>query len=363
MIPREDKAMNEWGTVRFSEPLYSLVSSKFYVYKRTMDFKCGVNGFEDLFNTLDTDERRLLIVAGTEKGRVFLIDYKANRIVHCYRSDKWLNSTILCRKTIICSGMNRYLEFFSLRRTKPIMRLRAISDFEAYHNKGIIINRRDRRTNVMANTGYLDFQVVQVHSRKVLRKFKIPNVALASNNRDQFRQKCILNYKLIEDSPLVCFLAADDPHFYIYDYFKCIMISKMPLYRADELEDKIFLTNTMIANSNKVLVVLLQFTKHSANIKKVKSILFVHKILTIGEKRSTLEFMFPLVIKDLEIVMACDITDTEMIVVEGVEKSALLLLGTASGITKTIVLDLGNKKYIESSVIQKCTSSKLSSPR
>jgi hypothetical protein len=359
MIPREDKAMNEWRQVRFSEPLYSLVSRNFYVYKRTMDFKCGPNGFDDLFNTLDTDERRLLIVAGTEKGRVFLIDYKANRVVQCYRSDNWLNSTVLSRHTIICSGISRYLEFFSLRHRNPVLRLHAVPDFEAYHNKGIIVNRRDRRCNIVANIGYLSFQVVQVHSRKVLRKFKIPSAALASSSRNQIRGKSILNYKLIEDSPLVCFLATDDPHLYVFDYFKCIVISKLPLYQAEDLEDKIYLTNTMIANSSKVLVVLLQFTKLSAKAKRVKSVLFVHKIVSNGEKKTALEFMFPLVIKDLEIVMDCDITDTEMIVVEGVEESALLLLGTSSGITKTIVLDLCKKSYIESSVIQKCTNSSL----
>ena len=158
-------------------------------------------------------------------------------------------------------------------------------------------------------------------------------------------------------------MATDDPHLYVFDYFKCIVISKMPLYRAEELADKIYLSNTMIANSRKVLVVLLQFTKQNTNVKRVKSVLFVHKIESTAAKRSALVFMFPLVIKDLEIVMACDITDSEMIAVEGVQSSALLLVGTTSGITKTIVLDLGNKNYIESSVIQKCTNSNLSSPR
>lgn len=366
IINSESLKYKKWYETRFSPPVAIEVNNGIRAETRTLDLSDMQGGeLRDMLNTLDVDEERQLLVSGSEKGKVFLVDFGRNKVRNVYESDNWLSSTLICRESIVVAGCKRRIEVFPFRGSHVAFRVQANPEFEAYYNRGIIALRRDRRCNVVANTGYASFTLMQAHTRKVILRLKIPSACLSGARRayDVNHKPVVQNFVLMEDSSLLCFLCAEDPHLYIYDYSRMILIYKLKLFDAETLSTNKFLSNNILISSKDVLVTVLQFSMNKRGPKNIKSVLFVHRIIREKRKPVGFEFLFSLLHTDLEIIMCSDITHQPHIQVEGVESPVLLLLGGSSGVTRTLIIDLKNKRSFEPSKIQKSSMCTILLPR
>jgi hypothetical protein len=352
MIPREDSKEDHWSMVRFSEPIYRLIGNM-NTSTQVMGFRSCRKAFEDNFNTLDFDPGRQRAVAGTEKGHIFYIHMGQNRIRMCFGADSWLNSTVFCCDSVLSTGSSKAVLQFRLVSPLPVLRLQLDASFEGYSHKGIILQRRDDRSNVTANAGFLSFVFLHGKTRKVTRRIAVP--------ADQVRgplelhaPKVVHTYIALRRSSLICFMLCEDPHLYVFDYLAMKIIYRLPLYDCRTLTQRSFLSNIVMSCYDEYFVVILQFNLNNKGVKKKKTIIYFFRMIKgidFGEALKV-EFLFFDSKEHLEVVISCDfhkmIGDTpEMGIYSTQGDFYFLVLGMTNGMMRSMLADFQTKTMIE----------------
>ena len=362
MIPREDSNEDHWSSVRFSEPIYRVIGNM-HTSTQVMGFRSCRKGFEDNFNTLDFDPDRQIAVAGTEKGHIFYIHLKRNKILMCFQADSWLNSTIFCGDSVLSTGSSKTILQFKLTSPTAILRLKLDSSFEGYSHKGIILQRRDKRSNLIANAGYLTFLFLHGKTQKVTRRIAIPADQVRGPLDAQVR-KVVHTYIALRHSSLLCFMLCEDPHLYVFDYLAMKIIYRLPLFDSRTLTQRSFLSNIVMTSYDDYFVVILQFNINNKGVMKKNSIIYFFRVLkdqpsTGGHKVDYLFFsgkegIESVISSDLHKLMS-DKPELNKFASQG--NYYFLVMGTAAGLYRVAIVNFDTKTAEDLFSIRMCESS------
>ena len=368
MIPREDSNEDHWSSVRFSEPIYRVIGNM-HTSTQVMGFRSCRKGFEDNFNTLDFDPDRQIAVAGTEKGHIFYIHLKRNKILMCFQADSWLNSTIFCGDSVLSTGSSKTILQFKLTSPTAILRLKLDSSFEGYSHKGIILQRRDKRSNLIANAGYLTFLFLHGKTQKVTRRIAIPADQVRGPLDAQVR-KVVHTYIALRHSSLLCFMLCEDPHLYVFDYLAMKIIYRLPLFDSRTLTQRSFLSNIVMTSYDDYFVVILQFNLSNKGLKKKKTIIYFFKTVQSRDERGvrSIEFLFFIAKEHFEIIISCDLHQLigdlpEIGIYSSQGDYFFLVLGMTVGLMRPLLINLDDKSMIELPAGKQSESSRLISSR
>ena len=337
-----------WDNVKFGESTkYNFqADSALELYEMTLDLKKSKDRFEgDIINTLDVNPRKKMFVVGTEKGRVIVFSLQKNRVIHWFQSDTWLNSAILFHKTIICSGFNKSILAYSIRTKPCILHIKSDSKLEGFTNKGVIYSKMNDRCFMLANTGFVQFKVFNIHTRRLLRCFKIPELEFSRDNTESkaVSKRVVSNYTLMSKSKTIAFVTIDDSNLYFYDLFQLKMMGSIKLRNALELGNKMFLANTVLMADENYLFVIQQFLKNSTKKSKSKSRVFFYlsqiNKATTGAINPTL--LQNCELEGLDMIISSDIFKLR-VPFYGAYNGYMIVLGLTSATATSYVVDLDN---------------------
>lgn len=349
-----------WSDLKFEEPT-EFRAGEFLVKKYELNFNKLRGGFDDMINLLEADFKKFVLV-GTEKGKIFVVDMRNKRVLSVIQSDTWLNSIFLSKTTVMASGLHRRIEGYSLRAKPCLFRYDSRQQQAAFGSKGVVFQKVNNRSFVIANTGFLRFTIFNSRSRKIVRTFQIPPHFIVKNSRAETgpepSKRVILNYSALKVSGVICFMLKGDAHLYFFNCKTQQLLHVVKLFSQEDLGSAMFLANTVMLPCGDFILVILQFRRNSESSKKVKTILYVHQVVTACEKQRILYHFF-LDLKDFEIIYSHDIKPVTNQVM-GVDKGFTLILGTSVGVSRCIVVDLQRQTYVPRTVIRK---SNISSPR
>jgi hypothetical protein len=314
-----------WENVKFGETTkYNFQGdSLLELYEMTLDLKNSKDKFQDdIINTLDVNPKKKMFVVGTEKGRVIVFSLQKNRVVHWFQSDTWLNSAILFHQTIICSGFNKSILAYSIRAKPCMLQIKSDSKLEGFTNKGVIFSKMNQRCFMLANTGFVQFKVLNIHSRKLLRCFKIPESDFSQEGTGTkvISKRVVSNYTLMNNSKTIAFVTINDCNLYFYDIFLKRMMGSIKLRDPLELGDKMFLANTILMADENYLIVIQQFLKNSTKKSKSRTFFYLSQI-----NKATTGAIVP------KLLQNCELERLDMIISSDIFKLRVPFFGAYSG--------------------------------
>ena len=327
-----------------------------------LDFNKLRGGFEDMINVIEADFKRHLLV-GTEKGKIIVVHMRLKRVLSVIQSDPWLDSLFLSRNTVMASGCHRLIEGYSLGAQSCLFRLDCRQPHTAFGSKGVLFHKLNSQSFAIASTGYLRFMIFHTRSRKVLRVFQAPLRATDRHARPEPEndgRRVVMNYSALKVSGVICLMLKGDPQLYFFNCRSFRLLHTVKLFDPAGLGSTIFLANTVLLPCGDFLLTILQFRKNCEASDKVKSILYVHQLETDGDRQRVL-FHFFLELRDFETIYSHDIKPVTHQVM-GVDRGFTLILGTAVGLSRCIVVDLQRQTYVPRTVIRKSQISRLCSP-
>lgn len=368
---KEEDEEDTWIGVKFSEAemiRLDQTQEHLLVPKRTLNFNEGgrFDELEDSINTLDADNRRDLIAVGTEQGRIFVINFKKNKVHMCVQGEEQVESAILCGEQIYSSsGEEKTIQGYSNRATPCRFRLRCVSKREAYSSKGIHLSKIDKKHNILANTGYLTFKIFHSITKKVLRSFDIKDLfhqyRMPSNN--PHFPLVLLNYTLIESSRMVALLVERDHCLYFFDYFLFQLLPPIELSKPKDFGSTVFLQNTVMMSNCNYFIVILQFSKNQTRKVEKKTRLYVCRVGLNQGVHATAEMLFYCDLDNVETIIANDITKLDSKSNTNFREGFVIVLGTVRGVSRVYHLDLENKSCRQFSEYRKCPKSRFVSCR
>lgn len=345
-----------WENVKFGDSTkYNFQGdSLLELYEMTLDLKKSKDKFEDdIINTLDVNPRKRMFVIGTEKGRVLLFSLHKNRVVHWFQSDTWLNSAILFHKTIICSGFNKSILAYSIRTKPCILQIKSDSKLEGFTNKGVIYSKMNHRCFMLANTGFVQFKVLNIHTRRLLRCFKIPESEFSRDDSETkvVSKRVVSNYTLMDSSKTIAFVTINDCNLYFYNLFLHKMMGAIKLRNALELGNKMFLANTILMADEHYLIVIQQFLKNSAKKTKPRTYFYLSQV-----NKAITGAISPMLLQNcelegLDIIISSDIFKLR-VPFFGAYAGYVMVLGMTSATTKSFVIDLDKHTCLQSSNVK-----------
>jgi hypothetical protein len=333
-----------WDNVKFGgSTKYTFQGDELLeLYEMTLNLKMSKDKFEgDIINTLDVNPRKKMFVVGTEKGRVLVFSLEKNRVIHWFQSDTWLNSAILFHKTIICSGFNKSILAYSIRTKPCILHIKSDSKLEGFTNKGVIYSKMNHRCFMLANTGFVQFKVLNIHTRRLLRCFKIPESEFSHDDSETkvVSKRVVSNYTLMSNSKLIAFVTINDCNLYFYDLFLLKMMGSIKLRNALELGNKMFLANTVLMADENFLIVIQQFLKNSTKKSKSRTYFYLSQINKASTGAISPTLLQNCELEGLDMIISSDIFKLR-VPFFGAYAGYVMVLGLTSATTMSYVIDL-----------------------
>ena len=350
-----------WKGVKFSSP--KLFSHEFEgdshldLFEKVIDLRKSKDKFgEDIINTIDVSTRKKIIVVGTEKGRVIVFSIHHNKVMMCILSDNWLNSTIIFHKTVVCSGFNKKIEFYSMRSKPCLFRIHCSTKLDGFTNKGVIFKKLNQRCYMISNVGYLKFKVLNVHTRRVLKCFNLTEKDFSNNeiehNQNDSSLGVLSNYTMMSNSKVIAFTSSKESNLYFYDLLAGKMINSIRIKDPVQLGSKYFVANTLMLTYGDWVVYIQQFLKNMTRNQKRRNFLYLCKLEKSGlQGKPEAKQLMDIELEDLEIIISSDIINIEHLFC-GASNGFVLVLGTTIGNTLTYVLDIDKLKCIRVSVMK-----------
>ena len=269
-----------WMSLRFSEGKIIKFEDEMQHVLRTLSFGSPDHQFDDMISTIHTRARMKYLLVGMESGYVFVFWVPGNRAKGIIRADKWINNLFLTHNEIFVSGRHRRIEAYSIHGLKPVFRLQANQNQEAYSSKGLMFSDLGWANRLIMNTGGVTFTILNAKTRKVLQIFSIPEHALKyPGEPNSSSPRVILNYAVQPKRAVLMFMLKDNPSLYVWDMRKQLLLKRLELYDSNYMISKRLHMLTILMGSSDVhLTVVIQFAKTTERTRRIKTVAYVVEI-------------------------------------------------------------------------------------
>ena len=274
-----------WMSLRFSEGKIIKFEDEMQHVLRTLSFGSPDHQFDDMISTIHTRARMKYLLVGMESGYVFVFWVPGNRAKGIIRADKWINNLFLTHNEIFVSGRHRRIEAYSIHGLKPVFRLQANQNQEAYSSKGLMFSDLGWANRLIMNTGGVTFTILNAKTRKVLQIFSIPEHALKyPGEPNSSSPRVILNYAVQPKRGLLMFMVREDPNLYFWDLRSSKIVKHFELYKVQHTrQNNIIVINVLMGCTKDSVITIIQFAKNTVP-RRIKSICYVQSTIDISPK-------------------------------------------------------------------------------
>lgn len=269
-----------WMSLRFSEGKIIKFEDEMQHVLRTLSFGSPDHQFDDMISTIHTRARMKYLLVGMESGYVFVFWVPGNRAKGIIRADKWINNLFLTHNEIFVSGRHRRIEAYSIHGLKPVFRLQANQNQEAYSSKGLMFSDLGWANRLIMNTGGVTFTILNAKTRKVLQIFSIPEHALKyPGEPNSSSPRVILNYAVQPKRAVLMFMLRQNPNLYIWDMRKKTILKRLETYDVSYLHNKRLSVLTVLMGSSDLhMTAVVQFAKTTERTRRIKTVAYVVEI-------------------------------------------------------------------------------------
>ena len=250
--------------------------------RRELNLSLPSKPFDDLVNCIASDSLDCHLLAfATEKGFIYVFNFEKNQMVTCIKADRWIGSLLINKQKVLISNYAFVVCEYHIRSKALLNRVQpSTSEREGFGPKGVIFTELKTRGTVLFNSGYLNFKIYSIKTKKVLRvlnPFSNPS-KIDKSEPTKRAGKMILNYNVNREKSILLIILKDDPYLYLQDLkqFKCLPSIK--LYNAEELPKGMFLLNSLMVSHGCYCFIALQFLNPKASKPRIVSVLLIVKI-------------------------------------------------------------------------------------
>lgn len=304
--------------------------------RRTMDIG-SLLPKDDVVNCLAALLDLTLFIIGTENGTLYFYSIRDNKFLGTRQTDKWISSMHLSEHCLFISGFNKTIEVFNPRAMIRIASLQAEKQQQAYSQHAIQFFPVDKHGHFIVNVGYLKFKIFSEKSLKVLKTFSIPEYVFVPSEKTG--TSCVVSaFGVLRDASTMGVILLNDPHIYIFNYKRRVLIKTVKLYEKEVLSSNLFIKKTIVLGCENYFFVILQFGKNtSRGMHKVKTILYIMQVPGVSGK-SMPSPVFTLELKDVgETLISQDVHLPQRPWISS-EWGFFLVLGTAKGMSHALII-------------------------
>ena len=335
-----------------------------YLKRLAIDMTAVFKSTDDILNAIACDEPRCrYMIIATEKGFIYFFNFDMNQFEGVIKTENWISSAIISRGYAFISTFGKNVHVFRIRSRTQVQTIKAaIPKREAFGPKGIIfINKKKDRQFIM-NSGYTNFKICDVLTRKTVKIFQIYTPELNPENICK-PTSIVMNFGANSKHNTLAFILKDSPQIQFYSLLSMKVFKSLRLYNPEELPDKMFLINTIIASCMDHFCIILQFAFNSEENTKVVSILVLIEISKNidGQMDASTVLHHKLGILQVYIVNGGELFISHVfmpVLKAGItgdcDKGYIIGIGTRRGFSMVSVIDLRTNKVTQWTYWRKC---------
>lgn len=261
---------------------FVLPSTAILLGRHEIDLSEVISARGDSINSIAVDEvnwKYMVIV--TQQGFVYFYNFDRLLLEGVAKIETWTSNTILSKGFSLVSVFNSKKTYvFNVRTQKLVYTISpTVPKREAYSTKNIMFVKRKERM-VLMNSGLTNFKILDVLTRKVLRRFAAYSESPNPENKCK-ATSIVSNFTLNLQFSVVAFLVKDSPHIMFFDLLKMRVFKTVKLYSPEDLPPKMFLLNSVVTSSGQHVCVILQFAFNIEDNSLIKSVLVLLEIVRL----------------------------------------------------------------------------------